>query len=341
VDPLAGEQVVAMLPSTRSVAEAVNVYVAPLVRVASTVAFAGTVMTGAVVSLTVTVNDAVLRLPCASVAAQVTAVGPNGKVDPLAGVQVAAIGPSSASVPKAVKVKGAPAVLVASTVALGGTVMTGPVVSVTVTVNDAVLRLPCASVAAQETVVGPNGKVDPLAGAHIGASGPSRISVANAVKVWGAPAALVASTVALAGTVTTGPVVSVTVTVNHAVLRLPCASVAAQVTVVGPNGKVDPLAGAHIGASGPSRISVADAVKVWGAPAALVASTVAFAGTVTTGPVVSVTVTVNDAVLRLPCASVAAQVTVVGPNGKVDPLAGAQVVASGPSRTSVADAVNV
>ena len=59
VDPLAGAQVVGMLPSTRSVAEAVNVYVAPLVRVASTVAFAGTVMTGPVASVTVTVNDAV------------------------------------------------------------------------------------------------------------------------------------------------------------------------------------------------------------------------------------------------------------------------------------------
>src|SRR3989441_3860397 len=330
-----------MLPSTRSVAEAVNVYVAPLVRVASTVAFAGTVMTGAVVSVTVTVNDAVLRLPCASVAAQVTVVGPNGKVDPLAGAQIGASGPSRMSVANAVKVWGAPAALVASTVALAGTVTTGAVVSVTVTVNDAVLRLPCASVAAQVTVVGPNGKVDPLAGAHIGASGPSRISVADAVKVWGAPAALVASTVALAGTVTTGTVVSVTVTVNDAVLRLPCASVAAQVTVVGPNGKVDPLAGAHIGASGPSRISVAEAMKVKGAPAALVASTVALAGTVTTGPVVSVSVTVNGAVLRLPCASVAAQVTVVGPKRKAHPLAAAHIRASGPSRISVADAVKV
>ena len=139
VDPLAGEQVVGMLPSTRSVAEAVNVYVAPLVRVASTVAFAGTVTTGPVVSVTVTVNDAVLRFVWASVAVHITVVGPNGKVDPLAGVQVVAIGPSSASVADGVKVKGAPATLVASTVALGGTVMTGPVVSVTVTVNEAVL----------------------------------------------------------------------------------------------------------------------------------------------------------------------------------------------------------
>ena len=61
----------------------------------------------------------------------------------------------------------------------------------------------------------------------------------------------------------------------------------------------------------------------------------------TTGPVVSVTVTVNDAVLWLPCASVAVQLTGVGPNANVDPLAGVHVVAIAPSRTSVADAANV
>jgi len=35
------------------------------------------------------------------------------------------------------------------------------------------------------------------------------------------------------------------------------------------------------------------------------------------------------------------QLTVVGPNGNVDPLAGTHVVATAPSRASVADAVNV
>jgi hypothetical protein len=34
-------------------------------------------------------------------------------------------------------------------------------------------------------------------------------------------------------------------------------------------------------------------------------------------------------------------ITVVGPNGNVEPLAGAQVVATLPSSTSVADAVKV
>src|SRR3989442_1325110 len=94
------------------------------------------------------------------------------------------------------------------------------------------------------------------------------MSAAEATKVNTAPVAPVASTVAFAGTVTTGPVVA-------------------------PNGKVAPLAGVQLVAIGPSSTSVADAVKVNTAPAALVASTVAFAGTVTMGLVVSVTITMK------------------------------------------------
>src|SRR2546425_131346 len=238
-------------------------------------------------------------LPCASLALHVTVVGPDGTIDPLAGVHVVATAPSSVSVADAVKVNIAPGALVASTVAFAGTVTTGPVVSVTVTVNDAAPWLPCASVALQVTVVAPKGNVDPLAGVQLVATLPSSVSVADAVKVNAAPGALVASTVAFAGTVTTGPVVSVTVTVNDAALWLPCASVALQVTVVGPNGNVDPLAGVQLVATAPSSVSVADAVKVNTAPAALVASIVAFAGTVTTGLVVSVTVTVKVFVVTL------------------------------------------
>src|SRR5712664_2764804 len=274
-----------------------------------------------------------------SVAVHVTVVAPTGNVAPLAGVQLVATGPSSVSVADAVKVNTAPAALVASTVAFAGTVTTGPVVSFTVTVNDAPLWLPCASVAPQVTVVAPNGKVAPLAGVQLVATGPSSVSVADAVKVNTAPAALVASTVAFAGTVTTGPVVSFTVTVNDAPLWLPCASVAPQVTVVAPNGKVAPLAGVQLFAIGPSSTSVADAVKVNTAPAALVASTVAFAGTVTMGPVVSVTVTMKVLVPTLALLSVAAPVTVCAPNANFDPLAGVQLVATGPSSVSVADAV--
>src|SRR5439155_1042791 len=212
-------------------------------------------------------------------------------------------------------------------------------VSVTVTVKEAAPLLPFVSAAVQFTGVAPSGKVDALAGVHVTGRGPSTRSVAVAVKLNTAPVALVASTVAFAGTVTTGPVVSVTVTVNDAAPLLPLASVAVQWTVVGPSGKVDPLAGVQVTGRDPSTTSLAVAVKVNAAPVAAVASTVALAGTVTKGPVVSVTVTVNEAAPLLPLASAAVQLTVVAPSGNVDPLAGVQVAARGPSTTSLAVAV--
>jgi ribosomal protein L10 len=154
-----------------------------------------------------------------------------------------------------------------------------------------------------------------------------------------APVALVASTLAFAGTVTTGPAVSVTVTVKEAAPLLPRVSVAVQVTVVVASGKVAPLAGVQLTATLPSIPSVAVAVYVKAAPVEAVASTVALVGTVTTGPVVSVTVTVNDAARLLPRVSVAVHVTVVVPSGKVAPLAGVQVAATLPSTASLAVAV--
>jgi hypothetical protein len=99
------------------------------------------------------------------------------------------------------------------------------------------------------------------------------------------------------GTLTVGGVVSTstTVTAKDALAVLPCASVALHVTVAVPIANVLPDGGAHVGASAPSTLSVALAVKLTGVPLGLVASTVMSAGTVTTGGVVSVmtTVTVN------------------------------------------------
>jgi hypothetical protein len=337
VAPLAGVQLTATAPSITSVADTLKVNAVPARLVASTLAFAGTVTTGPVVSVTVTVNAADPVLPRASVAVHVTVVAPSGNVAPLAGVQLTATLPSIVSVADALKVNAAPAGLVASTLAFAGTVTTGPVVSVTVTVNEADPVLPRVSVAVHVTVVGPNGKVDPLAGVQLTATVPSIASVADALKVNAAPVELVASTLAFAGTVTTGPVVSVTVTVNAADPVLPRVSLAVQVTVVAPSGNVDPLAGVQLTATTPSRVSVADALKVKAAPAELVASTLAFAGTVTAGPVVSATVTENDADPVLPRVSVVVHVTVVAPSGNVAPLAGVQLTATLPSIVSVAD----
>jgi hypothetical protein len=66
------------------------------------VALAGTVITGGVESVTVTVKEAEPVLPCASIAVQVTVVVPSGNVEPLAGVQVTDTTPSTMSVPEAV-----------------------------------------------------------------------------------------------------------------------------------------------------------------------------------------------------------------------------------------------
>jgi hypothetical protein len=341
VDPLAGVQLTGRGPSTTSLADAVKLNAAPVALVASTVALAGTVTTGPVVSATVTVKDAAPLFPCVSVAVQLTVVGPSGNVDPLAGLQVTGRGPSTPSLADAVKLNAAPVAPVASTVAFAGTVTTGPVVSATVTVNEPAPLLPLASVAVQVTVVAPSGNVDPLAGVQLTATLPFTRSLAVAVKVKLAPVALVASTVALAGTVTTGPIVSVTVTVKEADPLLFFVSVAVHETVVGPSENVAPLAGVQLTTTEPSTTSLADAVKLNAAPVAPVASTVVFAGTVTTGPVVSVTVTVKETAPLFPFVSVAVQLTVVGPSGNVDPLAGVQVTARGPSTASLADAVKL
>ena len=135
-------------------------------------------------------------------------------------------------------------------------------VSRTVTVNDAVPAFPYASVAVQVTGVVASGKVAPLAGVQLTATGPSTASVAAALKLYAAPLALVASSVAFAGTVTPGAAVSRTVTVKAALPVFPDASVAVQVTGVGPSGKIAPLAGLQVGVRLPATASVAAALKL-------------------------------------------------------------------------------
>ncbi len=68
--------------------------------------------------------------------------------------------------------------------------------------------LPWASVAVQFTVVVPIGKVSPDCLSQVGVIAPSTMSLAEAVKVTGAPAGPVASAVMLAGTITVGGVLS-------------------------------------------------------------------------------------------------------------------------------------
>jgi len=164
-------------------------------------------------------------------------------------------------------------------------------------------------------------------------------SVALAVKLTGV-AAPVASTVMFTGIVSAGGVLSVTVTSKRAVALRPCASVAVQLTGVVPSGKPKPDAGVQTGAIGPVTRSVALAVKLTGVIAP-VASTVMFAGIVSAGGVLSVTVTSKRAVALRPCASVAVQLTGVVPSGKPKPDAGVQTGAIGPVTRSVALAVKL
>ena len=90
-----------------------------------------------------------------------------------------------------------------------------------------------------------------------------------------------------------------------------------------PTGNVDPDAGVHVTGLLPSTRSDAVTVKVSAFPDGLEVVSVMFAGTLTDGPVVSVTRTVNDAgAALLPAASCALHVTVVSPTGNVDPDAG-------------------
>ena len=63
--------------------------------------FAGQLITGFCVSLTVTVNDLLAGLPDKSLAVQVTVVAPFAKTEPDGGVQVGVNGPSQLSLTEA------------------------------------------------------------------------------------------------------------------------------------------------------------------------------------------------------------------------------------------------
>jgi hypothetical protein len=91
----------------------------------------------------------------------------------------------------------------------------------------------------------------------------------------------------LAGTVTTGGVLSCTTTLNDADPVLPALSVAEQVTFVEPKANVEPDEGVQVGVKEPSTRSEAEAVNVTTPPFGPVAFTVMLAGTVTTGGVLS------------------------------------------------------
>jgi len=228
---------------------------------ALTVRFAGQVICGGCVSLTVTVKLQVLLLPLPSRAVLVTVVTPMGKAKPLAGTLVTL---ASAQLSLAVMVKltlleqtpGA-----AFTMRFAGQVICGSCVSLTVTVKLHVLLLPLLSRAVLVTVVVPRGKAKPLAGLLVMLV-TAQLSVAVTIKVTllvHTPS--VAFTTRLLEQVITGDWVSFTLTVKLQVLLLPCVSVAVLVTVVVPTGKLLPLAG-ELTTLTPGQLSAAVTTKV-------------------------------------------------------------------------------
>src|SRR5438876_85885 len=128
-----------------------------------------------------------------------------------------------------------------------------------------------------------------------------------------------------AGAVTVGGVVSTTVTVKEFIPVLPLPSLAEQVTVVAPSGKLLPETGVQVTGTDPAQTSSALAVKLTVASPPPVHSAEMGAGTVTTGAAVSLTVTVKEALPVFPLPSLAEQVTVVVPSAKLLPDVGLQL----------------
>jgi hypothetical protein len=138
-----------------------------------------------------------------------------------------------------------------------------------------------------------------------------------------------------AGQVTTGDSLSLTVTLKLQLAVLPLASVAVQVTVVGPLAKAEPLAGEHRKVV-PGQLSLTTGTNAttwlhW--PGAVLV--LMLAGQVMLGGAVSFTVTVKLQLATLPAASVAVQVTVFVPLKKTLPLVGVQLTVT-PEQLSVA-----
>src|SRR5205814_8120083 len=121
------------------------------------------------------------------------------------------------------------------------------------------------------------------AGQHETVAAPAHSLRALLLKVPGAWPEPVHSPVLRAGALTTGMVVSLTVTLKEAVSVLPLPSAAVQVTVVAPSGKLLPEAGTQVTETVPAQPSRALALKVTAAWPEPVHSAARSAATLTTG----------------------------------------------------------
>ena len=274
---------------------------------ALTVTAEGAVIVGLVLSTTVTTCVAVAIFPALSVTVHVTVVFPIGND---AGALLVTLATLQLSVVYALPNTKAEFVTLQLVVALkttfpGGTTIGKPL-STTVTVWDALLALPLASVIVQTTVVTPKGYT-------VGALFVIELTVQLSVAI-GFPRLILkatqlafADTVIFAGAEIDGSVLSVTVTNCDAVAELPAASVAVHVTVVFPIGKV---AGALLVAVTAEQLSLVTGVPN-ATPDALhdaFANTETADGAVIIGAILSKTITVCVAELVFAFASVNVQV---------------------------------
>jgi hypothetical protein len=203
------------------------VVVVGVVVIVLVVAVLGATTTGAA-TLTVTSNLPLLRLPEKSAAPQLTGVVPGANTLPEAGVHWAAALASTRSLADTAKLTGTPPLSAASAVTVPGKPMAGATVSKTPTVKLPVTLLPALSRASQSTDFEPSAKTVPLAGLQLTLTLRSTLSVALTVKLAVVPAPDVASIRRLAGSVSTGGVVSTVVL--PVLLPVRCASAGAAST---------------------------------------------------------------------------------------------------------------
>jgi hypothetical protein len=135
--------------------------------------------TGGNVSWIVTLKDLLVLLPAPSVAVQTTVVSPIANVDPDPGTQLTGVeAPRSVAV-GVLNVTVRPPGDVASTeMSLGTLLITGSVVSWTVTLKEVEAGLPFPSLASHLTEVVPIAKVEPDAGEQVTVGFPATASVA-------------------------------------------------------------------------------------------------------------------------------------------------------------------
>ena len=288
--------------------------------------FAGQMMVGNWVSLTVTVNVQVFILLDASFAVTTTVVVPIGKKVPEAGL-LDTVTPGQLSVATGAahdtNAPQLPAELL--TVMLAGHVTTGNCVSTTFTWKVHTATLPARSVEVIVTKVIPTGNTLPDAGTMVVVMAPGQLSVTAGVGKFTTALHRFGSLLTTSPTVgqaIVGACVSFILTVKEQVAVLPEASVAVTFTVVVPTGKKLPDAGTETIVT-PGQLSVAVGTKVTTAPQRFRSLPLTIlAGQVTTGACVSFTLTVNVQVE--PDALV--DVTVVVPIGKNEPAAGTEVI---------------